>query len=201
MKIKTHILTVIVMTLLVVPTVSQVRAETTSSREYQVKAAFLYSFISFVNWPEDKQAEDNKRITIGIIGNDPFGKAFEPIKDKQVKGKDVVIKRFKTIQELNKSSEETEAIKKCHLLYICPSEKDELQKIINLVMSHNILTVGDTNSFLESGGMINFLMEDKKVRFEINNNAAEQAELKIRSKLLRLAKRVIQSQSSDEGKS
>ncbi len=201
MNIKAHILIVTVLTLLVVPTVPQARADTTSSREYQVKAAFLFSFINFVDWPKEKLTEGNNQINIGIIGNDPFGKAFEPIKDKQVKGKDVVIKRFKAFKELNQSSEEIEAIKKCHLLYICPSEKDEFRKIINLVMKHNILTVGDTKSFLESGGIINFLMEDKKVRFEINNTVAEQTELKIRSKLLRLAKRVIQSKPSGEVKS
>lgn len=201
MNIKAHILIVTVLTLLVVPTVPQARADTTSSREYQVKAAFLFSFINFVDWPKEKLTEGNNQINIGIIGNDPFGKAFEPIKDKQVKGKDVVIKRFKAFKELNQSSEEIEAIRKCHLLYICPSEKDEFRKIINLVMKHNILTVGDTKSFLESGGIINFLMEDKKVRFEINNTVAEQTELKIRSKLLRLAKRVIQSKPSGEVKS
>jgi hypothetical protein len=201
MKTKTHILIVIVMILFAVPTAHQVRAETTSTREHQVKAAFLYSFINFVDWPEDKLAKDNNKIIIGIIGDDPFGKAFEPIKDKQVKGKNVVIKRFKPFNELNKSSKETEAVKKCCLLYICPSEKDDLHKIINLVMNHNILTVGDMKSFLEHGGIINFLMEDKKVRFEINNIAAEQAELKIRSKLLRLAKRVIKNEPSNEGKS
>ena len=192
MKIKTYILIVIVLSLLAVSSAPQARADSTSSREYQVKAAFLYSFINFVDWPEDKLTEDNKQIIIGIIGDDPFGNAFEPIKDKQVKGKDVVIKRFKSFNELNKSDEKIEAVTKCHLLYICPSEKDELQRIINLVTKYNVLTVGDMKSFLESGGIINFLMEDKKVRFEINNVTAEDSELKIRSKLLRLAKRVIQ---------
>ena len=191
MKIKTYILIVIVLSLLAVSSATQARADSTSSREYQVKAAFLYSFINFVDWPEDKLTEDNKQIIIGIIGDDPFGNAFEPIKDKQVKGKDVVIKRFKSFNELNKSDEKIEAVTKCHLLYICPSEKDELQRIINLVTKYNVLTVGDMKSFLESGGIINFLMEDKKVRFEINNIAAEESELQIRSKLLRLAKRVI----------
>jgi len=191
MKIKTYILIVIVLSLLAVSSAPQARADSTSSREYQVKAAFLYSFINFVDWPEDKLTEDNKQIIIGIIGDDPFGNAFEPIKDKQVKGKDVVIKRFKSFNELNKSDEKIEAVTKCHLLYICPSEKDELQRIINLVTKYNVLTVGDMKSFLESGGIINFLMEDKKVRFEINNIAAEESELQIRSKLLRLAKRVI----------
>ena len=62
-----------------------VAADSTSSQEYQVKAAFLYNFIKFVDWPEEKTADSNEPITIGIIGNDPFGNAFEPIKDKKVK--------------------------------------------------------------------------------------------------------------------
>jgi hypothetical protein len=201
MKIKTYILIVIILNLFLVSITSQVRANSTSIKEYQVKAAFLYSFINFVDWPENKLSQDQDTIIIGIIGNDPFGKAFEPIKDKQVKNKDVVIKRFKSFNELSESDDEYQAVTKCHLLYICPSEKDELQKILKLAMNHNILTVGDMKSFLESGGIINFLMEDKKVRFEINNATAEEAELQIRSKLLRLAKRIIQSKPSDERKS
>jgi len=82
------------------------------------------------------------------------------------------------------------------LLFICRSEKEQLGKIINIVKDHNVLTVGDMNDFLESGGIINFVIDDQKVRFEINNNAAKQEKLNIRSKLLRLAKKVIEEETS-----
>jgi len=182
-----------------VPTVLFARDDPASVREFQIKAAFLYNFINFVDWPKEKAASNNP-IIIGIIGKDPFGKAFEPIKNKQVKGRKVLIKRFKDIEELKQSSEQIESLRKCYLLFICYSEKKKLSEIINLVKDHSVLIVGDMKDFLESGGIINFLMEDKKVRFEINNTAAKQAKLKIRSKLLRLAKRVIEEKPSEDPK-
>ena len=190
MRIRAHNLIVLALALFVAIIAPNARADSAPSREYQIKAAYLYNFIKFVDWPEEKMADSNEPITIGIIGKDPFGKAFEPIKNKQVKGKKVVIKRFKGFEELKKSAEQIEAIRKCYLLFVCRSQKKQLRKIINLVKDHNVLTVGDMKGFLKSGGIINFMMEDKKVRFEINNTAAKQAKLTIRSKLLRLAKRV-----------
>ena len=199
MRLKTSHFIVLCLVLLVVPTVLFARDDPASVREFQIKAAFLYNFINFVDWPKEKAASNNP-IIIGIIGKDPFGKAFEPIKNKQVKGRKVLIKRFKDIEELKQSSEQIESLRKCYLLFICYSEKKKLSEIINLVKDHSVLIVGDMKDFLESGGIINFLMEDKKVRFEINNTAAKQAKLKIRSKLLRLAKRVIEEKPSEDPK-
>lgn len=191
MNTKAYNLIFMILTLCLFLRTPQAYAESTSSREYQVKAAFLYSFINFIDWPKEKLNEDNNEpIIIGIIGKDPFGNAFEPIKNKEVKGKKVTVQRFHSYDE-NDSEEKFEAIGKCHVLYICPSEKEHNSRIIELVKKHSILTVGDTKSFLDDGGIINFVMEENKVRFEINNGSAEQSQLKIRSKLLRLAKRVI----------
>ncbi len=156
----------------------------------------MYNFINFVDWPKEKFEDNDNLITIGIIGKDPFGQAFEPLKNKQAKGKKVLIKRFISFKESKLSNDQIEAIRKCHLLFICRSEKEQLGKIINIVKDHNVLTVGDMNDFLESGGIINFVIDDQKVRFEINNNAAKQEKLNIRSKLLRLAKKVIEEQTS-----
>jgi hypothetical protein len=127
-------------------------ATSTTSSEYKVKAAFLYNFIKFVDWPKGKIPDGNEPIIIAIIGNvsgDPFGKAFEPIKDKSIKGRNVVIMRFKSLKEIeesrgrNKSTQEQqiEEIRKCHLLFIHSSEKDRLKKILNMVKDHHVLTV------------------------------------------------------------
>jgi len=196
---RAYIFVVAVLVLFAAPMAPQARADSAQSREYQIKAAFLYNFANFVDWPKEKVADSNS-ITIGIIGNDPFGKAFEPIKNKQIKGKKVVIKWFKGLEELKKSTEQIEAIRKCHLLFVCRSQKEQLTKIINLVKDHSVLTVGDMKAFLESGGIINFLMEDKKVRFEFNITAAKRNKLTISSKLLRLAKRVVKEKSSEQEK-
>jgi hypothetical protein len=188
---------VLVLTLVVF--VQTARAEPEQSQEYKVKAAFLYNFINFVDWPEEKPS-DEKTITIGIIGSDPFGQAFEPLKNKQAKDKKVLIKRFISLKESKLSSDQIEAIRKCHLLFVCRSEKEQLKEIINLVQGHRVLTVGDMNGFLESGGMVNFIIEDTRICFEINNTVAKQAKLNIRSKLLRLAKRVIEEDGSKGAK-
>jgi hypothetical protein len=206
MKIRAYSLIVLALVLSVTVFAPRGQAETTTSREYQVKAAFLYNFTMFTDWPKEKIADGNDPIVIGIIGDDPFDDAFEPVKNKKVKGKDVVIKRFKGFEELKKSGEkdgsqpqpQIKTLKKCHVLFICSSEKKGLGEIIDLVQDNNVLTVSDIEGFLEAGGIISFVMEEKKVNFEINNISAEKAGLKISSKLLRLAKRVIKGKNENK---
>ena len=167
--------------------------------EYKVKAAFLYNFIKFVNWPENTNPDSTKIMTFGIIGKNTFGNAFEPVNDKKTKGQEVVVKYFNSFSELQKSNDNMEKIaeelSKCQLLFICSSETDNLAKILNIVKNKNILTVGETKDFLKTGGIINFLLEDNKVRFEINLIAAKEAKLTIRSQLLRLAQKVIDEET------
>jgi len=208
MKIKVYILAVLAVALLLVSLTAKVRAESASAYEYRIKAAFLYNFLQFVDWPEEESADSNEPVTIGIIGKNPFGDAFGPIKDKKVRGKDVIIKHFKSFKKLKKSTkknkpesdQQIETLTKCHLLFICSSEQKNLEEIINEVKDHDVLMVGEMEGFLEAGGIINFLIEDRKVRFEINITAAEQAKLKIRSKLLRLAKRIVEEDADRENK-
>ena len=178
-------------------------ADTVTNLEYQVKAAFLYNFMRFIDWPAE-EASSKEALVIGIIGEDPFGDAFAPVKDKQVKGRDVVFKRFKGLEELKKAGEkdqsafkqEIETIRKCNLLFICSSEKKNLGEIIQLLQGSPVLTVGEMDNLIEAGGMIKFLMESKKVRFEINLTSAEKTGLKIRSQLLRLAKKIVGKSTS-----
>ena len=206
MRIKAYIFVVLALALILAPLAVEGWANSAQNREYQIKAAFLHNFIKFVDWPKEKAADSNEPITIGIIGKSPFGNAFEPLKTKKLKGRSVVIKRFKSFEELKKSGEKDkteldrkiEDLRKCCLLFICSSEKENLGEIIDSVKDSSVLTVGDTKGFLEAGGIINFLMEEEKLRFEINVTAAEHAKLKIRSKLLRLAKRVVEEKSSGE---
>lgn len=177
--------------------VPEAQADSASAREYQVKAAFLYNFIMFVDWPDEKMPAANEPIIIGIIGKDPFENAFDPVKDKQAKDRKVIVKRFKGLEELKKAGEtdfnqQVAAIRKCHLLFICLSEEKVVREITDLVKNNNILIVGDMPKFLETGGgIINFVLEEQKIRFEVNATAAKEAGLKIRSQLLRLATRVI----------
>jgi hypothetical protein len=240
-------------------------------KEYEVKAAFMYNFLKFVDWPAEKMASNGNQIIIGILGQDPFGSAADILKDKKVEERNVVIKHFDGFQQLKEAVEkdkteltdkikalsksqivyrdndgkivitpadefnelkgitdgaarekkieelkkrgflladpskaediktiietiangQMETLKKCHLLFICPSEKKNTKEIIDLVQSNGVLTIADTQGFLEAGGIVNFVIEDNKVRFDINLTASEKAGLKIRSQLLRLAKKVL----------
>jgi hypothetical protein len=177
-------------------------ADSEQNLEYNIKAAFIFNFIKFVDWPAVKEANDVP-IKIGIIGKDPFDAAFKPVKDKLVKNRKAIITYFTGYKDLMQAGAEKKgtqdalkSLEACHLLFICSSEKDNMKELINLSQKNNILTVAETSDFLNSGGIIQFLMEDNKVRFEINLIAAKHASLTIRSQLLRLAKRVIEDQPS-----
>jgi hypothetical protein len=199
MRIRRYITVVLLAAAFVMAVVPRAWADDAPSQEYKIKAAFLYNFLKFVDWPTGKEADPNKPITLGIIGKDPFGKAFEPVKDKKINDREVVIKRFKSVAELKKPGKEGEAEldkqsgeqKNCHLLFICSSEKDSIEEILAAIKDRPVLTVADTEDFLKSGGIINFVMEEQKVHFEISDAAAKRSKLQIRSQLLRLAKKVV----------
>lgn len=145
--------------------------------EYQVKAAFLYSFPNFIEWPVETFADTATTLTIGILGDDPFGNAFEPFAKKTIKSRQVVIRRSNRLQELPI----------CQILFICDSEKKYLPQILEHLQGRSVLTVGETEGFAQAGVIANFVLQDNKVRFEINVAAAERAGLKFSAKLLKLA--------------
>ena len=156
-------------------------AQSQGTGEYQVKAAFLYNFAKFVEWPSEAFINVRTPLVVGVIGDDPFGSDLERmINGKTVNGRQMTIKRLKWGQNL----------RDCHILFISSSERNRLAQIIENLRGASVLTVGEMDKFAEQGGHINFIMENNKVRFEINASAAEQARLKISSRLLVLAKTV-----------
>ncbi len=188
-------------------------AESTSTREYQVKAAFTYHFITFVSgWDFQRKVEPtsedtadrNVAIRVGIIGRDPFKDAFVPLLDRRVRGRRIQIKRFQGLSELESEDEkverhpQTEAIKKCDLVFISASERKYISRLLKPLRNERILTLADTPGFLERGGIINFVMVGRNVKFEINTAGARRAKLTIRSQLLRLATRVIDEDGVEE---
>ncbi|MBI5641705.1 MAG: YfiR family protein [Nitrospirae bacterium] len=144
--------------------------------EYQVKAAFLCNFAKFVEWPSELSSEAD-HLDICILGDDPFGAAFEQIQARGVSGRKPVVRRLKS----------TEHFRGCHILFISSSEERRIGRVVEALKGLNILTVGDTQGFAERGISINFILEEKKVRFEINIEAARRSGLKISSRLLKLA--------------
>ncbi len=149
-----------------------VRAQ--SATESQMKAAFLYSFAKFVEWPADSYAERNTPITIGIMGKDPFGRDLEDIvRGRSAAGRPVVVRRY-SVKEVPQSQ----------ILFVSASERKRIAELLDPLKHAPVLTVSDISDFAERGGMIEFIAEDGHIRLEINMNGAQAAGLKISSKLL-----------------
>jgi hypothetical protein len=153
-------------------------AQEQKAGEYQVKALFLYNFMNFVDWPADSSIHSSPTINVCIIGEDPFENSLDDIRDKTVKDKKLAIRYYRPYDEP----------KGCHLLFIPAAEKRHLAHILKSVGEANVLTVGDTEESARQGAIIGFYIEQKKVRFAINIEAARRAGLKISAKLLKLAK-------------
>jgi len=146
--------------------------------EYQVKAAFLCNFIKFVDWPDEVLSDTDNTIIIGVFGESPLDAALESIEGKQLSGYKLDIKHFKKIPDLEF----------CHILFISRSAKGSMAEALKMLKGSSTLTVGEVAEFTRLGGMINFIIVEDKVRFEINVKRAEKTNLKISSKLLRLAR-------------
>lgn len=150
--------------------------------EYAVKAAFVYRFSEFVEWPPSSFKSGDSPITICVLGENPFGTSLQ----QMTSGK-VFAGRHFAVKQLQDAALAPAA---CQLLFISRSEKARLRSVLTALGKAPVLTVGDTGGFAERGVMINLFLERGKVRFEINARAAERAGLQISSKLLSLAKLV-----------
>jgi hypothetical protein len=149
--------------------------------EYRVKATFLYNFSKFVDWPAVSFSEDNQDLVIAIVGDDPFGTTLDGIAaDETSHGRKLIIKRLKW----------NENLRNCHVLFVSRSEKKHLQDILSNVDGAGILTVSEMEGFASSGGMIEFVFEAGRIRFDINREPAMRGNLKISAHLLVLARTV-----------
>jgi hypothetical protein len=150
-----------------------------SAGEYEVKAAVLYNFAKFVEWPDDAFANDSAPLVIGVVGDNPFGNGLEEaINGKTAGGRTLAIRHFSQKDDL----------RNCHMLFVCASQTRRVSQILAAVSEASVLTVSDIEGFLAAGGMINLVMENGHVRFLIRASAATRVRLKISSKLLSLAR-------------
>jgi hypothetical protein len=146
--------------------------------EYAVKAAFLYNFAKFIEWPAGAFAAADSPVVIGVLGSDPFGALLDDTtRGERVDGRDIVVERLKWDDDLTRS----------HILFISPSEQRRLPQLIDRLHRSSVLTVGEDDEFVRHGGIIRFRTDDYRIRFAINVRSAERARLKISSKLLSLA--------------
>ena len=151
--------------------------------EYEVKAAFLSNFAQFTKWPSGTFSDSGAPFVIGILGDDPFGRAMENIiQGRGVSGRKVVIRRGRNVTDM----------RGCQIVFVSKSERGRAGEILGALQNlaglqgSPILTVGETEQFTRQGGMISFKMEGDKVRFDINSGAAQRAGLQISSKVLKL---------------
>ena len=147
--------------------------------EYDVKAAYIYNFIKFINWPSG-YIESKKHIVIGVYKNQRFGDILEHLlENKKVKGKMWEIRFIYTVDD----------IKGCDVLFVSSATASETIDIIKKTKNSPVLTIGNNiKNFCQYGGIINFTPKGDSKRFEINNNAAKKHKLRISSKLLALAR-------------
>jgi len=145
------------------------------THEYDLKATFLFHFAQFVEWPAET-LPDKAPFTIGIIGNDPFGKSLDEIvANETVEGHKLVVRRFQNVSQIDS----------CQILFVAPSEASRLDQLLSHLNSRSVLTVGDSRDFALRSGIIGFVISDKRLRLVVNLAAANAAKLTISSKLLR----------------
>jgi len=148
------------------------------SREYQIKAAFLYNFTKFVEWPPRRFAAPESPIVIGILGGNPFGDELAAIvRNRRVNNRSIEIRIVAT---------EAEA-EEVHVLFARAGQESRIAAMNTSLQTRCVLTVGETPLFAASGGIIDFVVEGDKVRFAINAGLGEQAGLRLSAQLLKLA--------------
>ena len=153
-------------------------AQAQTINEYEAKAAFLFNFVKFVEWPAQAFTDDSSPLIIGVVGDDKSSIVIEQIiSGKIANGRRVIVKRFSNFR----------ALTHCHMVFVRSSERDRIRQTI-AAAGPGALTVGEIESFAQWGGVINFTIADGKLRLEINQTSAERAGLKISAKLLSLAR-------------
>jgi hypothetical protein len=148
------------------------------SREYQIKAVFLFNFTQFVEWPPDAFRDNATPLVIGVLGEDPFG-AFldETVRGETAQGRRLVVERYADIHKIGT----------CHVLFISRSEAERVRAILDRVKHRRTLTVSDIEGFASEGGVIAFVPVAGKLRLRVNLDVAHAAGLTLSSRLLRPA--------------
>jgi hypothetical protein len=160
------------------------------SREYQIKAVFLYNFVQFVEWPDKAFADAAEPLKIGVLGDDPFGGALdEAVRGETVRSRGIAVKRAHRLPELAD----------CQLVFFAKAEAWQVSAHPESWSGRPMLTVGDSSDFARQGGVIAFYPEGKKIRFEINVATARRLGLKLSSELLELGKIVGEEPAARRG--
>jgi hypothetical protein len=175
--------------LIAVADVIPILAQVNPSVEYQVKAAFLYNFVKFVEWPPDTFQSEKSPITLCVFRYDPFGNALgEVIAGQTLNNRRLLVQRINTLPDL----------KACQLIFVSDREDKHLPEILNSLEGASVLVVGESENFAEHHGGIQFFLENKQLHFAINVDAIQRARLKVSSKLLAIA-RIVHDEPHPKG--
>ncbi|MEO7100293.1 MAG: YfiR family protein [Luteolibacter sp.] len=154
------------------------RADDSVSKEYQLKAAFLYNFTKFVEWPAVSFANADSPIVIGIFRSNPFGGELEKIvSGRKVNGRKIIVAQIPS----------PAAARQTQILFVGAAQDSKLNEVRGALNGAAVLTVGESEAFARQGGMVTFTLQYDSLRFSINNDSAQKAGLKISSQLQKLA--------------
>jgi len=158
--------------------VPDLAAQAARPSEYQVKAVFLFNFAQFVDWPPEAVADSQAPLTIGVLGENPFGDVLDAtVRGERRGARSFVVRRYQRVED----------IKICDILFISRPEGDRPEGVLADLKRRPILTVSDADGFAEHGGMIGFVTDRNRIRLKINLGVVQAAHLTISSKLLRVA--------------
>jgi hypothetical protein len=154
--------------------VSRAAGTPVTADEYDLKAAFLYNFAKFVEWPSDKLKPDDSPLIVGVAGQDAFEHVSAVIREKKIDKHDIVVRLLADKNE----------IKGCHILFLTRSQKQETSVMVAAANQAGVLTIGETDEFMEAGGMVRFFIESDNLRLEIAPDTARRAGLGIKANAL-----------------
>jgi len=164
--------------LLLVVAFAPLGATPPSPNEYALKAVFLYNFCRFIDWPDSSFTSRDEPLVIGIVGPDPFGGLLdEAIAGETYHGRPIRLAHFAGPRQ----------VRPCQLLFVSEANAGQVDQILAAVAGWNVVTVGETESFLDRGGMISLVAEQNRVRLRINSAALRTKQLNVSSKLLQVA--------------
>jgi hypothetical protein len=168
--------------ILALPPAGHGQAADSQPTEYQLKAAYLYHFAQFVDWPPAAFPQPNAPLIIGVLGENPFGKDLpHTVEGKVLNNHPLMVQEYHSLAEITNN---------CQILFISSSEKKRLPEIFAALKGTSILTVSEVDHFTDNGGMVDFVLENDRIRFQINETTVEKAGLKMSFKLLSLASKV-----------
>ena len=176
---KSRLLRFMLLLLLVLPATSTSLGQGAPSRENQVKAAFIYNFAQFVEWPDDAFLGAGAPFVIGVLGDGGLHATLEQaLKGKTAGGREFSVRYFARVSDITR----------CHILFVGAAEQGHAGEVLQKVSHQGTLTVGDFDGFTAASGVVRFMTEDNKLRFEVNVDAANDERLRVSSKLLKLAR-------------